>query len=82
MYKHERKMLHQTHVQIPAKFWILIFEKHENMTPHSRKKLFAKNAAKLATTKQTLTTKFQTNNSVVSKVWVPALAYATLFRKQ
>ena len=41
-----------------------------------------KNVAKFATTKQTLTTTFQTNNSVVSRVWAPALAFATLFRKQ
>ena len=82
MYKHERKMLHQTHVQIPAKIWTLIFKNHESMTPHSRKKTVCKKCCQTCNHQANINDKIQTNNSVVSRVWAPALAYATLFRKQ
>ena len=42
MYKHGRTMFHQTHVQIPAKIWTLIFKNHESMTPHWQKKAVCK----------------------------------------
>ena len=80
MYKHERKMLHQTHVQIPAKIWTLIFKNHESMTPHSRKKTVCKKCCQTCNHQANINNNIS-NNSVVSRVWAPALAYATLFRK-